>query len=138
MKLLDTNVVIYAIGGPHSYRGPCRRLFQDISGGNDDYLIDVELLQEVLYVYSYRAERAQALQVFDRLLGIFPDPLPIGREEAVKARELLGKYGHLSPRDAVHLAVALTLGLEGVVTADRGMAQVTEVTCFDPRQLYPS
>ena len=136
MKLLDTNIVVYAIGGPHPYRGPCRRLFEDIAQGNNDYQIDVELLQEVLYIYSYRAERAQALDVFDRLLKIFLDPLPFREGEARKARELLGRYGQLSPRDAVHLGVAITHGLEGVVTTDQGMARVEEVICYDPADIY--
>lgn len=137
MKLLDTNIVIYAFGGPHPYREPCRELFQDVARGNAGYVIDVELLQEVLHIYSYRADRAQAFAVFDRLLRVFPDPLPVTKGEAVRARELLGKHGQLSPRDAVHLAVVLTRGLEGVVTTDKGMVQVGEVACYDPLHLYP-
>ncbi|MBI4287342.1 MAG: type II toxin-antitoxin system VapC family toxin [Chloroflexi bacterium] len=137
MKLLDTNIVVYAFGGPHPYRDPCRRLFEDIARGNSGYQIDVALLQEVLYVYSYRAERAHALELFDRLLKIFPDPLPFREAEVRKARELLGKYGRLSPRDAVHLAVALAQDVEAVVTADEDMFQVSEVTCYKPSDIYP-
>lgn len=136
MKLLDTNIVFYAFGGPHPYRDPCRKLFEDIARGNSDYQIDMELLQEVLYVYSYRAERPRALEVFDRLLKIFPDPLAFREEEARKAREILGKYGRLSPRDAIHISVALTQRLEAVVTTDKHMFQVEEVTCYDPSEMY--
>lgn len=137
MKLLDTNVVIYAIGGPHPLKEACQRLFQDIAGGNAAYVIDVELLQEVLYIYSSRGQRHQALQVFDLLLRIFPDPLSVGRAEVTAARDILQRHASLSPRDAIHLGVALTQGLEGVVTTDEGIFRAGEAPCFQPGNLYP-
>ena len=137
MKLLDTNVVMYAIGGPHQYKEACQRLLQDVAAGNTTYNIDVELLQEILYVYSYRGERRHALEVVDLLLRVFPDPLPIGREELIAARNVLERHPNLSPRDAIHLGVALTHGLEGIVTTDRSMSQSSEVNFFEPGQVYP-
>lgn len=137
MKLLDTNIVIYAFGGHHRYREPCRRLFREIAEGSTAYTIDVELLQEVLHVYLARAQKGVASHVFDRLMKVFLNPIPIGRTEVLTARSLLERHTGLSPRDAIHAAVALTTGLEGVVTTDRGMARVKEVACFDPLELYP-
>jgi len=137
LKLLDTNIVIYAFGGHHRNREPSRRLFQEIAEGSTDYAIDVELLQEVLYVYLSRAQKGVAFYVFDRLIKVFPNPIPIQKEEVLTARSLLERHTGLSPRDAVHLAVTLTQGLEGVVTTDKDMAQVKEVPCFDPLELYP-
>ena len=137
MKLLDTNVVVYAIGGPHPYMEPCQRLLQDVARGSNDYAIDVELLQEVVHIYSYRVRRQEAIYVFDRLIRLFPHPLPVREEEVKHARVLLERYERLSPRDAIHLAVAFTQGLEGVVTTDRDMTRVEGVACFDPATLYP-
>ena len=79
MKLIDTNIIIYAVGRPHSYQEPCARILREASSSVDAYTIDAEVLQELLHVYTMRAERSQALQVFDRSLRLFPDPLPIGR-----------------------------------------------------------
>jgi predicted nucleic acid-binding protein len=137
LKLLDTNIVIYAFGGHHRYREPCRRLFREIAEGSAAYTIDVELLQEVLYVYLSRAQKGVAFHVFDRLMKVFPNPIPIQKEEVLTARSLLERHTGLSPRDAIHLSVALTQGLEGVVTVDKSMSRVKEVTCFDPVQLHP-
>jgi predicted nucleic acid-binding protein len=136
LRLLDTNIVVYALGGPHRYREPCRRLFEDIARGNVDYLIDVELLQEVLYVYSARALRQTAYEVFDRLLQVFPDPLPIGREDLLVARDLLERWPRLSPRDSIHAAVVLNSGLDAIVTADKDLGEVEGVTSLDPLELY--
>ncbi len=74
MKLRDTNVFIYAQGGPHPYREPCR---------------------------------------------------------AVLARA----HERLSPRDAIHAAVVLTNGLEGIVSADRAFDGVPGLVRFDPADL---
>lgn len=137
MKLLDTNIIIYAVGKPHPHKEACQRLFQNISAGNADYTVDVELLQEVLYVYSSRGEHRNALEVFDLLLQVFPNPLPIGKEEMAVARNILEQHPHLSPRDAIHLGVILNYHLEGIVTTDQSILESEVVTSFPPEQLYP-
>ena len=135
MKLLDTNVVVYAIGGPHPYMEPCRRLLQDIAQGSNDYAIDVELLQEVLHIYSYRARRREAIHVFDRLIRVFPHPLPVREEEVKQARELLDRYERLSPRDAIHAAVVQAHDLEGIITTDRTFREIRGLAVFDPKDV---
>jgi uncharacterized protein len=137
LKLLDTNIVIYAVGRPHQNREVCQRLFQDIAAGSTDYAIDVELLQEVLYVYSSRGERGRALEIVDLLLQIFPDPLPISGIDVVLARNVMEQHPRLSPRDAIHLGVALNYRLEGIVTTDQDILELGMVIGFHPRGLYP-
>lgn len=137
MRLLDTNIVIYALGRPHPYKESCARLFREIAQGVSGYMIDTELLQEVLHVYTLRAERRQAFLVFDNLLRLFADPIPIGRSEMVAARRLLELNPILSPRDAIHAAVVQTHGMEGIVTTDKAIAQIPGIAVFDPLALSP-
>ena len=92
MKLLDTNIIIYAAGRPHTYKNACARLLQEIASGNSGYNIDSELLQEVLYVYTLRNELALGLATFDSLISLFPNPVAITRAEMVEARQLLERY----------------------------------------------
>lgn len=134
MKLIDTNIIIYAVGRPHSYREPCARILREASADIDAYTIDVEVLQELLHVYTMRAERNQALQVFDRSLRLFPNPLPIGRAELVGARDLMEQHTQISSRDALHAAVVITSGLEGIVTTDRGFRMIPGLEVFDPAE----
>lgn len=134
MKLIDTNVIIYAVGRPHPYKEPCARILREASTDADAYTIDAEVLQELLHVYTMRAERRQALRVFDRSLGLFPNPLPIGRAELVSARDLMEQHAHLSARDALHAAVVMTCGLEGIVTTDRGFRAIPWLEVFDPAE----
>ena len=134
MKLIDTNIIIYAVGRPHPYKEPCARILRDASADADAYTIDAEVLQELLHVYTMRAERSQALQVFDRSLALFPNPLLIGRPELVRARDLMEQHTQLSARDALHAAVVMTCGLEGIVTTDRGFRVVAGLQVFDPAE----
>ena len=135
MKLLDTNIVLYAAGRPHKYKDPCGRLMQEVVSGSTDYAINTELLQEVLHTYISRGERARALTTFDDLLTTFPHPIPISRDEVVVARQLLESYRGLSPRDAIHAAVVITQGLEGLVTTDQAFGQISGVKAYDPLEL---
>ena len=132
MKLLDTNIFLYAAGRSHPYKEPCVHLLQEAAGRIGEYAIDAELLQEVLYVFGLRGERARGLIAFDHLIAAFPDPIPIGRSEVVEARMLLEGYPTLLPRDAIHAAVVTTRALEGIITTDRAFQKVRGLAVFDP------
>jgi len=109
MKLLDTNVFIYAQGGPHPYREPCRAV---LAGADPEaYGVDV--------------------------LAFLPDPFPISRREVEGAADLVGTHPRLYPRDAIHAAVVLAYGLEGTVSTDRAFDRVAGLIRFDPIALSP-
>lgn len=134
LKLLDANVILYALGGAHPYREPCARILE-AAGTSDEYGIDTELVQEVVYVLTRRGERARALAAMDLLLATFSDPFPIARAELQTARSLMRSYDILTPRDAIHAAVVLEHGMEGLVSADRDFDPVAEIVRFDPLDL---
>ena len=137
MRLLDTNVFIYAHGKAHPYREPCRILVANLAAGPLAYTIDTELLQEVMHVYDARGDRAFGLVLFDSVVEVFANPVPISGVEIRAARWLLGESASLSPRDAIHAAVVLTHGLEGIVTTDRAFREVRGLRVFDPLDLAP-
>ena len=45
MKLLDVNIVIYALGRDHPYREPCRAIINQLEERPHDYAVDTEMLQ---------------------------------------------------------------------------------------------
>lgn len=137
MTLLDTNIIVYAVGRPHAYKHSCIRLLQEVARGDGGFNADTELFQEVLYLYSVRGERARALSTCTDLLLMFPDPLPIGREEIVLAHQILSDSPDLAPRDAIHAAVVLANHLEGIVSTDKVFDVITNLKRFDPLALYP-
>ena len=107
MKLLDANIVIYSMGREHPYREPCRAIISQLEERPHDYLVDSEMLQEVLYVFSRRGDTITGVEVVTRLLDLFPDVIPITGAEIGTAGRLIAGPPHLSVRDAIHAAVAL-------------------------------
>ena len=138
MKLLDTNVFVYAAGRPDPNRDACRAILAQVEERPEAYGVDVEALQELLDLYTRRGRRSFAAQMVGRTLLTFPDPFPITRQEIQEAAEIVRGYRRLTPRDAIHAAVVMTFGLEGIVSADRAFDQIPGVTRFDPRRLAKS
>lgn len=138
MKLLDTNVFVYAQGGPHRYREPCRLVLGQVETRPAEYGVDVETLQELLDVYSRRGQRGLAVRTVSDVLDAFGDPFPVTRREIEEAADIVKGYRRLSPRDAVHAAVCLTYELEGIVSTDRAFDGVSRVVRFDPLELAGS
>lgn len=135
MKLIDTNVFIYAVGEPHVYKESCATLMAKLETGEEAANIDSELLQEILYYFWRRRRHGEGAGLFDRLVAGFPDAFPITVAEVRRARELLGAQPLIEPRDAIHAAVVLTHGLEGIISADRGFDAIPGIRRFDPIEL---
>jgi predicted nucleic acid-binding protein len=131
LRLIDTNVVIYAVGKAHPLQDEARRVLDRVAEGTLHANVDAELLQEVLHVYDARKEQRKGFDTVNDLLVIFPNPIQIGREEIETARDLMRAYSVLSARDAIHAAVVQTHDLEGIVTADNVFERIKGVKRFD-------
>jgi predicted nucleic acid-binding protein len=138
LKLIDTNVVIYAAGRPHRYKEVCADIMREAARSElPAYAIDVELLQEVLHFYHSRRNLSLGLQIFDDLIRTFPTPLAVTPSDVSAARNILARYPALSARDCIHAAVVLNHGLEAIVSADRAFDEISEIKRLDPLELYP-
>ena len=51
------------------------------------------------------------------------------------AMDILQRYPRLQSRDALHVAIALQHGLEGIVSTDKALDAVAEIARFDPADL---
>src|SRR3989338_8612927 len=108
---------------------------EELERGEHEANIDVEVLQEVLYHFWQRGRHRDAVEIFDRLAAAFPEPFPVTLAEARVARDIMSRHPRLEPRDALHAAVVLVYGLEGIVSSDRDFDAVAGVARFDPMQL---
>ncbi len=131
MRLIDTNVIIYAAGRAHPLREGAREVLDQVGEGTLQANIDAEVLQEILHVYYARRERTKGFDAVDDLLLLFPNPFPIGREEIEAARDLMRAHSFLSARDAIHAAVVQVNELEGMITADRVFDRIKGLKRFD-------
>ncbi len=57
---LDTNVFLYAAGGPHPDREACAGLLQRVGEGSLDATVNTEVIQELLFVLARRAAAGRA------------------------------------------------------------------------------
>ena len=131
MRLIDANIVIYAAGKAHSLQEEARKVLDRVAEGTLYANIDAEVLQEILHVYSARKERRKGFDTVDDLLVLFPNPIPIGREETETAHDLMRVYSFLGARDAIHAAVVQTHDLEGIITADKVFDRIKGLKRFD-------
>jgi uncharacterized protein len=130
VRLVDTNVLIYAVGRAHSLQDDARRVLDRIAEGALHANVDAEVLQEILHVYDARKERSKGFATLEDLLVIFPNPIAITREEIETARDLMRAHSFLGARDAIHAAVVQTHDLEGIVSADKVFDRIKGVKRF--------
>jgi uncharacterized protein len=130
LRLIDTNVFVYAVGAVHPLKQPSERILSEIVAGTLAANIDVEALQEILHVYSSRSERRKGFRTIEYLLTLFPNPFPIGRDEIEAARDLMMEHTFLGARDAIHAAVVQTNDLDGIITGDKVFDRIKGIERF--------
>ena len=129
---LDTNVFLYAAGRAHAERNACANVLRRVADGSLDATINTEVLQEIFYVLARRGRREDALTLAGNAAALFPDMLPVTRDDMLSAVDLLRQYPKLSVRDAVHAASMLRNGLRTVVSVDTDFDQISEIRRVAP------
>jgi predicted nucleic acid-binding protein len=132
---LDANVFLHAIGQAGELREACGRILRRIADGSLKATTNTEVVQEVLHVLIRRGHRDDALAQARNITLLFPDMIPIEREDVLATCGLLGRHPALSVRDALHTASALRAGLDQVISVDSDFDQIREVRRVDPRSL---
>lgn len=132
MKLIDTNIIMYAVGKTHILKEPCKEVLHKVVNNEISANIDIEVLQELLYVYDSRGEREKGLRIISEIMILFPNPFVIGKNEIVIANDLMTKYSTLTTRDAIHCAVTINLNLEGIISTDKGLDVVKGIHRLNP------
>jgi uncharacterized protein len=117
---VDSNIPMYLIGSPHPHKLDAQRLVQAAIAAGEPLLTDAEVLQEICHRFVSLQRRDMIQPCFDAILGIVDDVLPVAREDAEAAKDVLLRYASLSARDAVHIAVMNRHGLNRIMTFDRG------------------
>jgi predicted nucleic acid-binding protein len=116
---IDSNVPMYLVGAAHPNKDRAVDALQLVRDG-ERFITDVEVYQEILHRYT-AIQRPDAIDAaFDSLDGIADDVLTFGMAEIRSARALLGSVGHLSARDALHVAVMQKAGVSRILSFDDG------------------
>lgn len=131
MIVLDTTVLVYAVGTEHHLRDPCRELVAAIGAGRISATTTVEAIQEFAHVRSRRRGREDAAKIaaaFASLLG----PLLLVTEHHLRdGLELWRRHEQLGAFAAVLAAASSTAGA-AVVSADMAFGDVRNLVHVRP------
>jgi len=130
---LDVNVVIYAQGKPHPFKGRCQKIMNRLVDHAVDFAINTEILQEVIYFYHRRKRLDWGLQTYRVLTEYIRDILPVSRITTDIALELLTEHEQiLSYRDAIHVATMREAGIKEILSFDRHLDSVDGIKRVEP------
>ncbi|GAA3755098.1 hypothetical protein HDA32_004236 [Spinactinospora alkalitolerans] len=127
MIVLDTTVLVFAVGSEHPLREPCRRLVKAVTDGSIEATTTVEVIQEFAYIRAKRRPRSDAASRAGDYLTLLSPLLMV--EEGVLSSGLAVFEAHdrLGSFDSVLAAAARANGATALVSADRAFAAFTDV-----------
>ncbi len=127
MIVLDTTVLIYAVGTEHALRDPSRRLIAAIADGRIEASTTVEAIQEFAHVRARRRDRADAAALARDYVELLSPLLEVGRDDLLHGLDLFAAQNGFGAFDAVLAAATIGAGATALVSADRGFAAVPEL-----------
>ncbi len=131
MIILDTTILVYAVGTDHPLRAPCRELIELVRDGAVRATTTIEVIQEFTHVRSRRRSREEAaLLAREYGRGLAPLVL-LEPDDLFDGLELFEVTDELGPFDAVLAATARRRG-SGLASADRSFGRVTGLRHLDP------
>lgn len=119
MIVLDTTVLVYALGSEHPLREPSRRVIEAIGNGALAATTTVDVIQEFAHGYARRRARTAAAAHARRYVTLL-EPLLMPTERDLDAGlSLFERHDRLDAFDAVLAATAIEHGAEALVSGDR-------------------
>lgn len=131
MIVLDTTVLIYAVGAEHPLREPCRALVRAIGQGSVVATTTVEVIQELTHVRARRQGRAEGVAMARSYAALLAPLLVLDETDLASGLELFLRHEPIGAFDAV-LAGATIRRDAALVSADHGFAAVDGLLLHDP------
>ena len=130
--LYDTAVFVYALGGEHRYREPCRAILERARRGELRGEASADMLQELAHHRLRRTgDHVEAARVA-RAAGALCDLHDVRVSDVRRGLDLLADASRLGARDAIFAALALERGIEVILTSDRAFEEVGGLVRADP------
>jgi uncharacterized protein len=122
--VLDTNVLLYAVGSEHPLRPPSRDLFETVASGEVAATTMPEVIQEFTHGYGRRRPRSQAALHARRFAALLEPLVETTSGVVAAALDLYESHQQLDAFDAFLAAAAIATGARALVSADRAFAAV--------------
>jgi predicted nucleic acid-binding protein len=111
---------MYLVGEDHPHKRDAQRALEGLIAAGERLVTNSEAFQEILHRYSAIKRLAAVQPAFDALRSIVDDVFPVEERHVYMAKDLLQGRKGLSSRDAVHLAVMKSNGVERILSFDTG------------------
>lgn len=122
MIFVDTNVLMYSVGGKHPLGKEARGFIEESLTRGERLVTSAEVLQELLHVYLRADRRTTLAHAFELVESCMDDVWPVEAEDVTLARDVSNVHPVLEARDLVHLACCHRRGVTALKTFDRALA----------------
>jgi hypothetical protein len=130
--LYDTSIFVYALGGDHSYKEPCREIVRGAAAGELQGEASVDLLQELAHQRLRRTGDRAAAGAAARNVAKLVQVHALEPEDVLRGLDLLEAHPRLDPRDAVFAALALNREIDAILATDQAFDDVAGLERIDP------
>ncbi len=128
--VVDTTVLLYAVGKDHALQEPCRR-FVDMVGDGLRATTTVEVIQEFAHVRSRRRTRHDAARLARYFAGLMSPLLSPTAVDLIDGLALFEGRADLGSFDSVLAAVCVRRSMT-LASADRSFAGVRSLSAVVP------
>jgi predicted nucleic acid-binding protein len=133
--VLDTTVLVYAVGSEHVLREPSRRLVEGLRQGRVHATTTPAVIQEFAHVRARRHGRREAASLA-RDYSVLLAPLLATEARHVRdALSLFERHDRLDAFDALLAATAIAVEPDALVSADHAFADVAKLRHVAPGTL---
>ncbi len=133
MIVLDTTVLLYAVGAEHALREPCRRVVAAIGEDRLRATTTVEVLQEFAHVRARRRGRADAAALTAQFVTLLSPLISPDADDLDEGLRIFRENDRVGAFDAVLAAAALRRDhVTALVSADRAFAGIPGLRHLDP------
>jgi predicted nucleic acid-binding protein len=130
--LYDTSIFVYALGGEHSYKEPCREIVRRAAVGDLQGEASADLLQELLHQRIRRTgDRVSAAKTVRNVAKLVWWH-PLEPNDVQRGIDLFETHADLDARDAVFAALALNRGIDAILATDRAFDEIGGLERIDP------
>ncbi|HIJ97878.1 TPA: type II toxin-antitoxin system VapC family toxin [archaeon] len=126
---LDANIFIYPIlYSSDSKEKKCKQILNDVVSGRLQAITSSLTLDEIIWKIIKKTGRQKTLKLAKDLFEL-PNLtiVEVGTQDMFNAIELMEKYPHLKPRDAIHAAVAINNNAAKIYSDDPDFDGVKEI-----------
>jgi predicted nucleic acid-binding protein len=129
--IVDTTILVYAVGDAHPLRDPCRRVLRAQADGRIAAATTVEVVQEFTHVRAQRRSRADAAALARHYLEALTI-IETSRQDLELGLDMFVRHRAVGAFDAVLAAVAIGRRADGLISADRAFRSVSGLRWVDP------